>query len=182
MRLYTKQGDDGRTGLIGGGRVEKDSTRVAAYGHVDELNACMGLVRCATLSEPLPDRVSAIQNLLFEMGAYLATPKSGVETEFKPRAAPIATLETWIDEASDAVPPLRQFVLPGGTEASARLHLARTVCRRAERAVVTLMREEKMGPTVVICLNRLSDLLFAWARYANHAAGADDVPWTPPAD
>jgi cob(I)alamin adenosyltransferase len=100
----------------------------------------------------------------------------------KPRAATIETLETWIDHASDAVPPLRQFILPGGTEASARLHLARTVCRRAERAVVTLMREERIGPTVLICLNRLSDLLFAWARYANHAAGADDVPWTPPAD
>lgn len=183
MRLYTRQGDDGRTGLIGGGRVDKDAARVIAYGDVDEFNACMGVARAGPLPAPLPDRIDAIQNLLFEIGAHLATPPAaGTHASFEPKAVSIAALESWIDEATEAVPPLRQFVLPGGTEASARLHLARTVCRRAERAVVTLMRRESVGPNVVICLNRLSDLLFAWARFANHTAGAPDVPWTPPAD
>ena len=179
MPLYTGQGDDGRTLLIGGVRVDKDASRVAAYGEVDELNACLGLVRAAGPPEPLPSRLADIQNVLFEVGAHLATPPGSSVNPFTDGQQKVRRLEGWIDEASAGAPPLRNFVLPGGTEAAARLHLARAVCRRAERTMVGLMRAEPVDAQVLVFLNRLSDLLFAWARQVNHQAGAGDVIWKP---
>jgi len=179
MRLYTKTGDDGKTGLIGGQRVSKDDVRVAAYGDVDELNAAMGLAIAACTDEPLAQKMRLVQDQLFQLGAELSNPV--------PRTAPstintalAALLESWIDQATSAVTPLKQFVLPGGTELAARLHLARTVCRRAERSLVHLAAQQPVNPSALVYLNRLSDLLFAWARLANHLAGVPDVPWNAP--
>lgn len=188
MGLYTRTGDSGDTGLFGGSRVRKDDPRVWAYGEADELNAWVG-VAIASANERLPaceairERLTAIQNELFSLGAELATPP---ETAGQPKtptvsAAMCKRLESWIDEASAAVEPLRAFVLPGGDELAARLHVCRTVCRRAERAIVTLARASDVRPDVLIYVNRLSDLFFAWARLANRLAGVDDVPWAAPA-
>ena len=178
MKLYTKAGDDGLTGLFGGERVPKDHPRVVAYGQIDELNASLGVVVCHVESM-LVARLRSIQSDLFTIGAELATPKPDERT---PRVGDvrIAELERWIDEASDAAPPLRTFVLPGGTIAAAHFHLARTVCRRAERSCVTLSRNETVRPIIIIYLNRLGDLLFAMARAANASAGVADIPWTAP--
>ncbi len=179
MRLYTGQGDRGETGLFDGERVTKDHPRVDAYGNVDELNAAMGLA-ATVCDEELAGRVQALQEQLFVLGAELSsrtpdesTPCIGVDE--------VKKLEAWIDEASDAVAPLKRFVLPGGSEAGARFHLARTVCRRAERSVVSLSLQERVSPQVIIFLNRVSDLLFAWARLANARAGVPDVEWHRPA-
>lgn len=182
MALYTKTGDDGTTGLFGGSRVSKDEPRIAAVGTVDELNSVLGLALCAAAENKLiRDILTPIQSRLFELGADLATPRS-VSPETVPRIgqAHVAELEKWIDEVSRSLPELRQFVLPGGSELSARLHVARTVCRRAERACVALGRKEKLEPGVVVYLNRLGDLLFALARWANQVAGVKDVPWVQP--
>ena len=198
MKLYTKRGDRGLTDLFGGGRVPKDHLRVEAYGTVDELNAAVGLVVVALPAaegdlSPIERPLHAIQHTLFEIGADLATPKrEGKGSRVVPRIGPkhIEEIEGWIDAVDGAVPPMTTFILPGGTELSARLHLARTVCRRAERRCVSLGRveeqdasdEEHAGdePPTGVYLNRLSDLLFAMARYANHAAGVEDVPWHAP--
>lgn len=188
VKLYTKTGDDGGTGLFDGSRVRKDDLRVEAYGTIDELNAWVGLTICAI--EPLADRakydvlrarLTQIQAELFTLGAELATP---VESAQAQKIAHVSAeqskrLESWIDDAVAGVPPLKVFVLPGGSTLSAHLHLCRTVSRRAERRVVTLAGQMKINPEVVIYLNRLSDLFFAWARMANHLAGIDDVPWKP---
>ncbi len=193
MKLYTKRGDAGQTDLFGGQRVGKDDARVEAYGTVDELNAVIGLCLAgndagegqraipADVAEPL----RAIQSRLFEIGADLATPEDSRSSK-PPRMVPritdthIAELEGWIDAAVDQVEPMNQFILPGGTELSARLHVARTVCRRAERRCVSLASHEPVSELVVQYLNRLSDLLFALARRANHDAGVKDVPWVKP--
>lgn len=180
MKLYTKRGDDGSTGLIGNSRVPKNHLRVIAYGEVDETNAAIGLAMVAWAEERWAERLRAIQSDLFVLGAELATP-SGQTPGQGISEVQITQLERWIDAASDAVEPLRNFVLPGGTESAARLHLARTICRRAERAVVQLGQEERVRAEAVIYLNRLSDLLFAMARLANHQAGVPDVPWRSPA-
>ncbi|MEK7710778.1 MAG: cob(I)yrinic acid a,c-diamide adenosyltransferase [Planctomycetota bacterium] len=179
MMLYTKTGDDGSTGLIGGPRVSKCDPRVAAYGEVDETNAAIGVVVAGCADAQIVDRLRRIQAELFVIGAELATPDGQMPN---PRIgdAQVAQLERWIDEASAETPPLRNFVLPGGTFVAASLHLARTVCRRAERAVVSLSRRHSVSRTVVIYLNRLSDLLFALARLANHRADVPDIPWTVP--
>jgi cob(I)alamin adenosyltransferase len=179
MRLYTGQGDRGETGLIGGERVAKDHPRVAAYGDVDELNAALG-VAATVCDEELADRAQAVQEQLFVLGAELS---SRTPDESTPciSAEEVKKIEGWIDEASDAVTPLQRFVLPGGSEAGARFHLARTVCRRAERSVVSLSLQECVSPQVIIYLNRVSDLLFAWARLANARAGVPDVEWHRPA-
>lgn len=184
MKLYTKQGDKGQTQLFGGQRVSKDDLRVEAYGTVDELNAVVGL--CASIcTEPeLREMLTAIQNRLFEVGADLATPRAG---ESSPASANVPTIgaeqiaqaEQWIDRLCSQVAPMRYFVLPGGTELSARLHQARTVCRRAERRVVSLSKVASISDALVVYLNRLSDLFFAMARRANAAAGVEDVPWVP---
>jgi cob(I)alamin adenosyltransferase len=179
VKLYTKTGDEGQTGLIGGQRVAKDHPRVSAYGGVDELNCALGWVIAAMPHPDLNSELQQIQDKLFVLGAELANPDSKVATP-SISEADITLLESWIDKASDAVPPLRQFILPGGTEESARLHVARAVCRRAERDVVALSHAETVHESCLIYLNRLSDLLFAWARLANHQAGVDDIPWRSP--
>ena len=191
MKLYTKRGDAGLTDLYGGRRVSKDSLRVEAYGTVDELNSLIGLVRSSPeLDEAVSGPLGSIQSRLFEIGADLATPQDEEEAEGgtgrAPRMVPrvgddhVNELEGWIDAASAAAPAMTHFVLPGGTEAAARLHVARCVCRRAERLCVALAHAEPVGDAVVVYLNRLSDLLFALARQANAAAGVTDVPWVAP--
>jgi cob(I)alamin adenosyltransferase len=184
MKLYTKTGDDGTTGLLGGSRVSKDALRVAAYGEIDELNAVLGWCG-VVLSPPLGERVQLVQSTLFQIGAELATmPKNSSKvTDVLIDEAQVRQLESWIDEATDQVPELKSFILPGGGEAGARLHVARAVSRRAERNVVTLSKAESVRPIVLQYVNRISDLLFVWARFANHQQNQPEVPWgsTPPA-
>lgn len=181
MKIYTKTGDAGDTGLFGGGRVRKDHPRVEAYGDVDELNATIGVARSA---EPLPriDEVLVpVQRDLFSIGAMLATPKLEKMREQLAKARVdeerIAELEGAIDACERELEELRSFIVPGGTPKAAALHVARTVCRRAERRVVHLGREVEIPEIVVRYLNRLSDLLFMLARLANKYAGAGEVTW-----
>lgn len=181
MKIYTKQGDKGQTGLWGGQRVRKDSARVTAYGTVDELNAHMGLARSSGLDERLAEQLARVQNELFVLGSDLATPG---EDERIPRikAEYITAMEQEIDAFESELEPLRQFILPGGTQAAAHLHLARTVCRRAERELVTLLADgaEPVNEQALPYLNRLADWLFVAARVANARAGVADVPWQSP--
>jgi cob(I)alamin adenosyltransferase len=180
-RIYTKSGDRGDTGLGDGTRVPKDAPRVEAYGQVDELNAVLGLVAAHCPDCPEGALLRGIQNDLFDVGADLCVPPAGGEEPGKAlrvTAAQAERLEKAIDRLNETLQPLTSFVLPGGTPAAAWLHFARTVCRRAERAVVTLMRSEKVNPEVLIYLNRLSDFLFVLARVANDG-GKGDVLWVP---
>ncbi len=180
MKIYTKTGDDGTTGLFGGARVSKSSARVDAYGTVDELNATLGVARAAKLDAVTEGVLAAVQVDLFTLGAELAT-VPGKEKNLKMRllgAADAERLEKAIDAAEEGLPPLTNFVLPGGSAGAAALHLARTVCRRAERLVLALPDAKARGE-LVIYLNRLSDLLFVLARKANKEAGVADVPWAP---
>jgi cob(I)alamin adenosyltransferase len=179
MKIYTKTGDSGETGLYGGPRVRKDSPRIEAYGTVDELNALLGLVRAEELPNEFDALLARIQSELFDVGAELATPDPERHGTALVGAARIAALESAIDRFEATLAPLKQFILPGGTRAAASLHVARTVCRRAERHVVTLSHapSETVSADLIIYLNRLSDLLFVLARAANAAAGQADVPW-----
>lgn len=180
-RLYTRTGDAGRTRLADGGEVDKDSPRVAAYGTVDELNSQIGVALAAGLVPELDAQLRRIQNVLFDLGADLATPR-GNEVPFPvPRIRPeqVTALEPAIDAITEATGPLENFILPGGTPGAAALQLARTVCRRAEREVITLARQEDVGPVVVAYLNRLSDLLFAMARLENQRRGVAEPLWRP---
>lgn len=182
MKIYTRTGDGGETSLFGGGRVSKDHPRVAAYGTVDELNAVLGWVASVVGEGETADRLRSLQNDLFALGAVLATapPSEGRPT---PKGVPrlptarVPEMEGWMDAASDELPELRAFILPGGTTGAAALHVARTVCRRAERAVVTLAAAEVVDEAVLTYLNRLSDVLFTLARLENHRAGVADVEW-----
>jgi cob(I)alamin adenosyltransferase len=178
MKIYTKTGDSGDTSLFGGQRVPKDALRIEAYGTVDELNSMLGIVRADNQDAEIDRILSEIQNQLFELGADLATPRS-VEKKVVKRIDPkdVQQLEKVIDAVDPVLKPLRRFVLPGGSPLAARLHFARTVCRRAERAVVRLSRNEDIGETVTVYLNRLSDLLFVLARYANQKARVPEVKW-----
>jgi cob(I)alamin adenosyltransferase len=179
VKIYTKTGDLGETSLLGGMRVPKDHLRVAAYGDVDETNAALGAVR-ALAEEPLERLLLAIQKDLFAIGAQLADPTHKVaakRTKAAVTAAHVRRLEKAIDGREAKLPPLRSFVLPGGTPAAALLHQARTVCRRAERSVVTLAREADVDPRIIVYLNRLSDLLFVLARVENHRAGFAEDRW-----
>jgi cob(I)alamin adenosyltransferase len=183
MGLYTKTGDDGTTGLFGGTRVRKDSERVEAYGTVDELNAVLGVAR-SSLPRELDAQVAALQHELFDLGAEIAC-APGKEARLASRPiglAQITALERAIDETDAALPALENFVLPAGSPGAAALHLARTVCRRAERLVLRLGRSEPVRSELVVYLNRLSDLLFALARRANQLAGLPDVLWQPRAE
>ncbi len=180
MKLYTKRGDDGDTLLLGGTRVPKNDLRVVAYGEVDETNAAIGVVVAACGDDEVVTTLRQIQAELFMLGAELATPEGRDAPDPGIGDSHVAALERRIDVASDEVAPLQSFVLPGGTEVAAALHLARTVCRRAERATVTLAREQTVRPLVMAYLNRLSDLLFALGRLVNHRAGVADIPWSPP--
>jgi cob(I)alamin adenosyltransferase len=182
-RIYTKTGDQGDTGLGDGSRVPKDHPRVTAYGSVDELNAVLGLLSGLeeTKTAPWQELLRGIQNDLFDVGADLCLPQPADETpgqrlRVQPRQA--ERLEKSIDEFNERLSPLRSFVLPGGSRPAAWCHLARTVCRRAERDVVTLMRQEPVNPQVLVYLNRLSDVLFVLARLWNDD-GKADVLWTP---
>lgn len=186
MKIYTRTGDDGETGLFGGDRVPKSDARVRAYGTVDEANAALGvarsaLQRAAALDEALDGELGALQSALFDLGADLATP-----LDAKARAAvraidadDVSVLEGRIDALDDELEPLTSFVLPGGEEAAAALHLARAVVRRAERDTVTLAQVVAINPHALRYLNRLSDLLFTLARVVNARAGRPDVPWGP---
>jgi cob(I)alamin adenosyltransferase len=179
VKIYTKTGDAGETSLLGGARVPKDHVRVAAYGDVDETNAAMGAVR-ALAPPPLALLLFRIQKDLFAIGARLADPTDRLvarRAKAAVTAAHVRRLEKAIDAREEELPPLRSFVLPGGTPTAALLHQARTVCRRAERSVVTLAREGHVDPTIVVYLNRLSDLLFVLARSENHRAGLDEQMW-----
>ena len=179
MKIYTKTGDDGTTGLFGGARVKKASARVEAYGTVDELNATVGLARATTLDGFAEGVLAQVQVDLFTLGAELAC-VPGKEDKLGMTLLDgddAARLETAIDDAEKELPPLKTFVLPAGSPQAAALHLARTVCRRAERGVLA-MDDAPARSDVVIYLNRLSDLLFTLARHANLKAGVSDVPWT----
>ncbi len=183
MKIYTKTGDDGTTGLIGGVRVAKDALRVEAYGTVDEANSALGLTRAFLQDDPEIDGVlSAIQEALFTLGADLATPLDGTNKKGVDRVdeAETSRLEGWIDGFEDELEPLKSFILPGGTKASAMMNLARGVCRRAERRTVTLAALEDVGEHVVPYLNRLSDLLFVLGRVVNARAGVQESAWKPP--
>jgi len=180
-RIYTKSGDEGKTSLGSGHRVPKTDPRIVAYGGVDELNSVIGVVIAAGVPHPLSARLTHVQNDLFDLGADLCVPESTGPVPAEPLrvvATQVATLERWIDEATAELTPLKSFVLPGGTLASAHLHQARTVCRRVEIGVLRLAESEPINPQTVIYLNRLSDLLFVWARLCNDA-GKSDVLWTP---
>jgi cob(I)alamin adenosyltransferase len=183
MRIYTKTGDAGETGLFGGTRVSKDDARVEAYGEVDELNAALGAARARGLDTEVDGILAAVQDQLFTVGAELATPPGARVRSAVPPVAPdwIAALEASIDRFQAELPPLRNFILPGGGRAGADLHLARAICRRAERRAVALHRREPVAPEVLVFLNRLSDFLFVAARLANHRAGAAEVVWDPAA-
>lgn len=181
MRIYTKTGDEGETGLFGGERVPKDSRRVAAYGDLDELNAALGLARATAPTDFEDGLLQEIQRHLFALGSELATPDPArlARALGGPPIGPaeVTTLERAIDRLDADLPPLKSFILPGGAPKGAALHLARTVCRRAERAVVGLARDVPVSPAMRQYLNRLSDLLFVLARAANAHAGAGDLPW-----
>jgi cob(I)alamin adenosyltransferase len=178
MRIYTRTGDGGDTGLFGNRRVRKHDPRIEAYGTVDELNAVLGLLAAEPLEPARHDRIRTIQALLFDIGADLAT--EGGSASVGRVAAHTRELELWMDEADAALPPLRTFILPGGHREAALCHLARTVCRRAERRVWALADAAKDVPRELpIYLNRLSDLMFVWARADNQRHGVADVPWRP---
>jgi cob(I)alamin adenosyltransferase len=179
VKIYTRTGDRGETGLFDGTRVSKSDPRVDAYGEVDEANAWLGIVRAAGLDADMAQMIETIQRDLFAVGARLADPSQRIaERVAKAAVRPdaIAQLEQWIDTLEAQLPPLRRFILAGGSPAGAALHVARTVCRRAERRVVSL-GEDAVEPEVVAYLNRLSDLLFVMARAANHRAGAAETEW-----
>jgi cob(I)alamin adenosyltransferase len=183
-RIYTRTGDDGTTGLVTGERRAKHDLRIETFGTVDEVNACIGAARVAAKSDEVLDRMlGRIQNDLFDLGADLATPEMNTAPAYEPlRISPaqVDRIEREIDQLNLEIAPLNSFVLPGGSEAAARLHIARTVCRRAERLAVALSEktEERISPTVVKYLNRLSDFLFVAARHANDK-GVRDVLWIP---
>lgn len=180
MKIYTRRGDGGETDLLGGPRVRKDTSRVEAYGAVDELNAFLGL--CATRSEQadLVAITRGIQARLFDLGAYLASPDAARRARggiAEPAQEDAAELERHIDALEKELAPLRRFILPGGSPAAAHFHAARTVCRRAERRLVELGGAEPVAAPALGYLNRLSDLLFVMARVENHRSGVADVEW-----
>ena len=202
MKIYTRTGDDGTTGLFGGPRVSKDSSRIEAYGTVDELNSILGMVRSALpITDPWgaeqitgegarPDSVSSrldalhswldrIQSELFDLGADLATPMDGKASVVRISGDAAERLESDIDRMEENLEPLKAFILPSGHEAATRFHLARTVCRRAERRVISLAQHEDINAHCVVYLNRLSDALFTAARAVNAATGTKETEWKP---
>jgi cob(I)alamin adenosyltransferase len=186
VKIYTRTGDSGETGLFGGVRVSKSDPRVAAYGDVDELKATLGLARAALVEHdaqsPLAAMIERIQRDLFALGARLADPAHKIAervTKVSVGTGDVARLEGWIDELEAPLPPLKRFILPGGSVAGASLHVARTTCRRAERAMVALLaaEPEAFEPDLLVYVNRLSDLLFVIARSANHRARTPEIEW-----
>ena len=178
-RVYTRRGDAGDTALAGGQRVAKDSLRIDAYGTVDELNAFIGIAR-AEAPETLAAILLRVQHELFNLGSTLATlPEDAHPKQARITDADVAQLEAEMDRANEELAPLRSFVLPGGSRLNAELHVCRTVCRRAERVCVALSRVESVPPEAVRYLNRLSDALFVWSRWASHLTGAPETLWDP---
>jgi cob(I)alamin adenosyltransferase len=185
MKIYTKQGDAGQTGLYGGPRVPKDHLKIRSYGTLDELNAVLGVVLAEAASlkgkgADLQARLLRLQSELFQLGAELATPSGKNPGIALIEAQHIEKLENEIDAMEAELSPLKTFILPGGTALASQLHLARTVSRRGEREIISLHREESLRPEVLKYVNRLSDYLFVCARFANHLAGVEDVPWIAP--
>ncbi|MDD8017024.1 MAG: cob(I)yrinic acid a,c-diamide adenosyltransferase [Bacteroidota bacterium] len=178
MKIYTKTGDRGETGLFGGERVPKDALRIEAYGTVDELNSVLGIVRSLKPHRTIEKILAKVQNDLFVVGADLATPK-GKKNSVIPRIknSHASSLEKIIDALEENLHPLKTFILPGGSVIASHLHFARTVCRRAERQAVRLSRNEDIGDAIIIYLNRLSDLLFVLARFANHCEDHAETKW-----
>ena len=179
MKIYTKTGDTGETSLFDNSRVSKADARVDAYGEVDELNACLGAARAAGVDADMSGALEQIQKDLFAVGARLADPSARIAERVTKAAvtdADVRRLEETIDRLEAGLPPLRRFILPGGSPAGSLLHLARTVCRRAERRAVGLA-PASVEPAVIVYLNRLSDLLFVMARAVNHGAGVPETEW-----
>ncbi|RMG43726.1 MAG: cob(I)yrinic acid a,c-diamide adenosyltransferase [Candidatus Dadabacteria bacterium] len=182
-KIYTRNGDGGETHLVGGELVAKDSLRVKAYGEIDELNSHLGLIRTLeekTKKKDLLDMLSKIQNELFDLGSELATPP-GASWDGMLRISDehVSRLENWIDSLMNGIEELRSFVLPGGSKINANLHIARSVCRRAERSIIELSRSEEVSDSVLAYVNRLSDLLFAMARFESKRSGAAEYLWEP---
>ena len=179
MKIYTKTGDSGETSLFDGTRVSKTDPRVVAYGDVDELQACLGMARAATLPADLDEMCVTVQRDLFALGARLADPAHKIAKRVEKIVIDdrsVARLEGWIDALDTEMPPLRHFILSDGCPAGAALHFSRTVCRRAERSILAL-GADAVEPIVIVYVNRLSDLLFTMARAANHRAGTTETPW-----
>jgi cob(I)alamin adenosyltransferase len=188
VKIYTRNGDEGQTGIWGGVRLAKDEARMEAIGTVDELNAAIGFAAaavqqagCFNDGDPVPGLLGSVQYDLLVAGTELMAPSREGSGKDLPRLADVdaTRLEAAVDDLTARLPELRNFILPGGTETAARMHLARAVCRRAERRITTLRRNEDVSPDVCIYLNRLGDLLFVLARYANHVTGDADIIWAP---
>lgn len=176
--LYTRTGDRGTTSLVGGKRVHKNSARLEAYGTVDELNSWLGMVCADTaVTSELRQELRALMSMMFNLGSYLATPDAPSAAAAGITESTVEALERAIDRLDAAVSPMKCFILPGGSEASAKAHVARTVCRRAERRILTLDEECSLDPVAITLVNRLSDYLFALARYLNTLSGTPDMPW-----
>ncbi len=177
--LYTRTGDSGTTSLVGGERVKKNCDRIEAYGTIDELSSVLGLVESGCEEPELKEFLRTVQNELFNVGCYLATDST---SDLQPSSLPgmenaIAALEQWIDRLDEDTPKIRAFVLPGGTRLAAEAHMARTVCRRAERRILTLSEDAYVDPAIIRYVNRLSDFLFIVARYFNFKAGCPEITW-----
>ncbi|MBI4428066.1 MAG: cob(I)yrinic acid a,c-diamide adenosyltransferase [Ignavibacteriales bacterium] len=180
MKIYTRKGDRGETSLFGGKRVLKDSLRIESYGCVDELNSVLGVARSSKPPSDVDSILDFIQNDLFVLGADLATPLAAkVKKVQRIEPSHVEKLESTIDRLETSLQPLDSFILPGGSNIGAQLHVARTICRRAERITIRLSKKEKIGETPVMYLNRLSDCLFVLARYMNNVAGAEEKKWKP---
>lgn len=179
MKIYTKKGDQGNTSLFGGQNVLKSSSRIAAYGTVDELNSVIGLVLAGEVTADVREMLSDLQNALFVLGADLATPVDGKNRIDRISEDHISGLESRIDDMESELPPLKNFILPGGSAAAAGIHLARTVCRRAERHAVECAQQEPLNEHSLVYLNRLSDFLFVLGRFENMRSGTAETPWIP---
>lgn len=180
MKVYTKKGDKGKTGLIGGTRVPKFALRIDAYGTVDELNSYLGLLRDRAVSDDYKEEIIHIQDRLFTIGSWLASdPEKGKMTLPEILDADIERLENGIDKMDEALEPMKFFVLPGGHETVSFCHISRCVCRRAERLVTELNEEAELNPLIMAYLNRLSDYLFVYGRYASAKLNAEEIPWKP---
>lgn len=183
MKIYTKKGDKGDTSLFGGKKLPKDAIRIEAYGTVDELNSFLGLAEIEVKDKSVKKVIRELQNQLFTVGSDLATPIDLIEKNFIiPRVTEdfIVNSEKLIDKYSDLTPELKNFILPGGTKGASLLHISRSVCRRAERRVVSLIQQEQINRNIIIFLNRISDLLFVLARYENFSSGKNDINWKNP--
>ncbi len=180
-KIYTRTGDEGQTSLFAGGRIDKDSPRLHAYGTVDELNSMLGLAIAQGVAPELAAKLNRVQNELFVVGSDLATPlEAEAQWIVRVRADQTDRLEHEIDAMTERLPPLKNFILPGGTPGAAALHVARTICRRVERWIVAASRQESLNPQVLRYINRLSDWLFVAARLENNLAGREDATWQSP--